>query len=190
MRRPVTAGPAPPDITAKGTACICDYPVDFYPGNGGGYPGGPGYPGGYGGYNVHFSSPGVRVTGRPVNVPSGAIYIDGPPIYVQAPPVRVASPQVYIQRPNVVVAPSQVTVDAPTVHVEGCAEGSTCELSGQSYPTQGYQGPAEPLPRTRRRARVISAGLPPRAGLRIFPADEGRRTPLRRPFSIRSGAGA
>ena len=138
---PGYGGACPTGYHGEGTACICDYPVDFYPGNGGGYPGGPGYPGGYGGYNVHFSSPGVRVTGRPVNVPSGAIYIDGPPIYVQAPPVRVASPQVYIQRPNVVVAPSQVTVDAPTVHVEGCAEGSTCELSGQSYPTQGYQAP-------------------------------------------------
>ena len=130
-----------------GEGCVCNEVVPFY--TGGSYPGGNGTPpyggggyppgGGYGGggYDIHLRVPGVRVSGIPVNVPSGNVYVQGAPIYVQAPPVRVASPQIYLQRPQVYVQPSQVTVEPPTVHVAGCATGQTCEAVGTS---SGYSG--------------------------------------------------
>lgn len=130
--------------TAEG--CICNETVPFYTGGGygggdgtppyGGGPGGGGYGGYGGGYDIHLRSPGVRVSGIPVNVPSGNVYVQGAPIYVQAPPVRVASPQIYLQRPTVYVQPSQVTVEPPTVHIAGCAAGQECEPVGTSYGTR------------------------------------------------------
>ena len=146
MYAPSSGGACPVNYHDSGTGegCICNETVPFY--TGGAYPGGNGAPpyggggypgGGYGGgYDIHLRVPGVRVTGIPVNVPSGNVYVQGAPIYVQAPPVRVASPQIYLQRPQVYVQPSQVTVEPPTVHVAGCANGQNCEAVGTSYSGQ------------------------------------------------------
>jgi hypothetical protein len=106
-----TPAPYPPPASID---CLCTRAVLFY-----------GPTSGYG--NITVSSPGVRVYGEPVVVPSGRIDIQGPPVYVDAPPIRIAAPQIYLHRPEVHVRPSAVTVDAPEIHFTGCADGSRCE---------------------------------------------------------------
>ena len=134
-------GVCPPNYHETSQGCVCDQGANFYSPYGGGYyPAGPmggaGGPAPYNGdgqgYSVHFYSPGVRVTGQPVDVASGQIYVQGAPVYVQAPPVHVAAPQVYLERPTVYVRPSQVTVDPPVVHAAGCPAGESCSMVGTS----------------------------------------------------------
>jgi len=65
---------------------------------------------------VHVRAPGIRITGRPIDVPGSVVYVQGPPVWVDAPPVHVGPSQIYIQAPDVHVRPSDVTVAPPDVH--------------------------------------------------------------------------
>ena len=65
---------------------------------------------------VHVRAPGIRIVGRPIDVPGSVIYVQGPPVWVDAPPVHVGPSQIYIQAPDVHVNPSDVTVAPPDVH--------------------------------------------------------------------------